>query len=113
MRLKVALLASGIVCSTGPPAGSAETTPHVNVALVLDVDATGSIDEHRWTLQTIGIEKAIKDPKVVQAIGQAPGGIAVAVIEWVDANREATPIDWTILRDPASIDAFAARMHVL
>jgi hypothetical protein len=113
MRLEVALLAGLIACSTVTSARSAETTSHVDIALVFDVDATGSVDEHRWRLQTIGIEKAIKDPKVMPAIGQASGGIAVAVVEWVDANREATPIDWTILRDSASIDAFAARMHVL
>jgi Ca-activated chloride channel family protein len=114
MSLKVGLLSSLIALSALTPAYAADSAlNHVGVALVLDVDATGSIDEHRWALQTAGIAEAIRDPEVVDAIGNNSGGVAVAVIEWVDANLKATPIDWTILSDRASIDAFATRMRGL
>jgi hypothetical protein len=101
--LLVALLAGG------GPLGAQPLTP-VDLELVLAVDASGSVNDREFELQTHGLAEAFRDPEV-QAALQAPGrrGIAVTLMQWSGQFQQVVSVDWTLVHDPPSAIAFARR----
>jgi len=84
----------------------------VDLELVLMVDASGSIDDDEFLLQRLGYARAFRNPRVASAIGSGPlRRIAVAYVEWTGPFLQVPIIDWTVLGDPASVEAFAARLE--
>jgi hypothetical protein len=81
----------------------------VDLALVLAIDVSESVNAERYNLQVEGIARALEQPRLFQAIGAGEhGAIAVLVMEWSDRNRQAVTLDWTRITDAASA-AEAAR----
>ncbi|MBM3540809.1 MAG: DUF1194 domain-containing protein [Alphaproteobacteria bacterium] len=75
----------------------------MDVALVLAVDVSGSIDAEEFKLQKEGIALALLDPAVQRAIRNGPHGrIAVAYVEWASPGGAAPVLEWRIVRDEAS-----------
>ena len=107
------LAADGGLAATAParPATGANATgPNVDLALVLAVDVSGSIDWQESYLQRKGLADAFVSPEVVRAIrGGSYGRISVAVVFFssYDYGVMDVPINWTILSDQASAEAFA------
>jgi hypothetical protein len=90
------------------PAGAAEGAPAVDLALVLAVDASGSVDQQRFALQQQGYAAAFRSPRVIRAIRSgAAQAIAVTMIQWTGPSQQVQVIDWTVVRDEGSADAFA------
>lgn len=88
------------------PSARAETP--VDVALVLAVDASGSISQAEFQLQKQGIAEAVTSPRVLQAIqGGQIRRIAIAYVEWGGPGNAQTVVDWHLVEDPASAAAFA------
>jgi Protein of unknown function (DUF1194) len=83
----------------------------VDLELVLAGDASGSIDNTEMQMQRQGYAAALTDPQVLDAItlGQV-GAIAVAYIEWAGSFSVDTVVNWTIIRDRASAQAFAEQL---
>lgn len=80
----------------------------VDLELVLAVDASGSVDAREFALQKDGLASAFRDPEVIAALkGYAPGGIAVALMQWSGRHQQKLAVDWTRLNDEASALAFA------
>lgn len=91
------------------PGASRAQTDNPDLLLVLAADGSGSIDEDEFKLQREGYAAAIRDPRVVAAIQSGYGGaIAVAMIEWGAPTSQHIIVDWTVIRDQASADGFAA-----
>ncbi len=88
-------------------AGSGPDRP-VDLELVLAVDVSSSVSTDEFELQMRGLADAFRDPEVVQAI-HASGdlGIAVALIQWSDNRRQFLGVDWTVVRDAESAEAFS------
>jgi len=73
---------------TGPMA-----QPDADMALVVAVDTSNSVDDRRYHLQVEGIAKALEDPGVINAITSGPlGGIFFSLVEWAD--RPQLDIPW-------------------
>ncbi|MFT8245029.1 DUF1194 domain-containing protein [Roseomonas sp. BN140053] len=92
------LLATGLVAAAGAapfrPA-RAEEEP-VDVALVLAVDVSRSVDEDEARLQREGYREAITDPRVVEAIRSGMiGAIGLAYVEWAGMDFQRLLIPWT------------------
>lgn len=105
LRFIIIAFAAGL----GPIAAAAE--PPVDVALVLAVDASGSIDAAEFALQKEGIALAVTDPVIVSAIqGGARRAIALAYVEWGAPGAPRLVVDWTIVKDKASAESFAAAL---
>jgi len=84
----------------------------VDVALVLAVDASGSIDPFEFDLQKDGIARAITDPLVLSAIGDGPfQRLAIAYVEWGGPAMARTVVGWHIVEDRASAERFAAAVR--
>jgi hypothetical protein len=84
----------------------------VDMALVLTVDVSGSIDYGEAELQRKGIAEAFLSREVVQAIQSgARGQIAVSVVYFSsrDYGVMSVPVNWTIVRDQRSAQEFVSR----
>jgi hypothetical protein len=80
----------------------------VDLALVLAVDASGSVDQTRFELQQQGYAAAFRHPRVVAAIQSGPAqSIAVIMMQWTGPAQQATAVPWTRIADAASANAFA------
>jgi len=98
LALGFAFLASLAASDAG-----AQNRPGVDVALVLAVDVSGSINAEEFKLQKEGIALALLDPAVQRAIRNGPHGrIAVAYVEWGSPGGAAPVLEWRIVRDEAS-----------
>lgn len=79
-----------------------------DLALVLAVDVSGSVDSAEYRIQMGGLAKALRDGIVIEALLDA--GAWVTLVQWTGSSRQATSIEWTQMTDPAVVDAFAARV---
>ena len=80
----------------------------IDLELVLLADATGSIDAEEIRFQRAGYAEAIVDPSVLAAIAEgAHGAIAVTYVEWANSVSQDVVVDWTVIDDPESAQAFA------
>jgi len=89
--------------------GAQAKTP-VSIELVFAVDTSLSIDGFEYDLLMKGIANAFRAPEIVTLIGQQ-NGVAVALFQWSSKVNERYMIPWHLLKDPASVLAFAARVE--
>lgn len=83
----------------------------VDVALVLVTDVSRSIDDSEFALEKNGYASAFTNPRVLEAIQGGPAGkIAVAYVEFASSFEVRTVLDWTVIRDKASAQAFVDRL---
>ncbi len=102
--LLASLFALGLV---GAHSARAETP--VSIELVLAVDTSQSVDGFEFALVMEGIAGALRDPEVVDRIGQLDG-VAVALFQWNSEIDEGYMIPWHLMKDPGSVEAFAAKV---
>src|SRR5579862_5775484 len=80
--------------------GGARAAEPVDLALVLAVDVSRSIDDQEFQLQRQGYAAALTDRRVLQAIRSGPlRAIAVTLVEWSNDNEQRVVVDWTVLKD--------------
>jgi hypothetical protein len=104
--LQRVLAAVCFVLSVGLPAFAQSNA--VDLALVLAVDASGSVDQTRFELQKQGYAAAFRHPRVVAAIQSGPAqSIAVIMMQWTGPAQQVTAVPWTRISDAASANALA------
>ncbi len=91
---------------------AAQELEKVDLELVLLADASGSIDDVEVRLQRKGYAEAMADSQVLWAIanGGALGRIAVTYVEWASLGSQETVVDWMVVEDEATAQAFGARL---
>jgi hypothetical protein len=108
----VAVVLAVVVAATD--AGAQSRLPEVDLALVLAVDASGSITEERWDLERQGYADAFRDPAVIRAIRSGNiGAIAVTLVEWSGQFQQSQVIGWTVIDDAASAGRFSAALAAM
>lgn len=91
---------------------SAYAEEKIDLALVLAVDVSGSIDVDEFLLQRHGYADAFRDPRLIAAIvGGRERRIAVAMLEWAGALAQAVVIPWTLVDSRESARALADRIQ--
>jgi Protein of unknown function (DUF1194) len=101
-------LALTVLLFAAPAAAQRETGQSVDLALVLAVDASGSVDQVRFELQKQGYAAAFRHPRVIGAIQSGPSqAIAVIMMQWTGPALQVTAVPWTKISDAASANAFA------
>lgn len=84
----------------------------VDTALLVSVDVSNSVDEHRYRLQMEGIAAALEDSAVMDAILNGPqSAILFALVEWSD--RPQLSIPWTKIATKTEAKAVAATIRKL
>jgi hypothetical protein len=80
----------------------------VDLTLVLAVDVSLSMAEDEAKFQRHGYSAALRDKRVIESIrGGMYGRIAVIYIEWSAVTDQRVLVDWHVISDEASADAFA------
>ena len=86
------------------PAGRAQDYD-VDLALVLAVDCSFSVDSREFKLQMVGLGQAFMRDEVKKAIAQGSRQrIAVSVVQWSDENNQTVVLPWTIVSGAADAD---------
>jgi hypothetical protein len=92
-----------------PPAARADV--EVDVALVIAVDISYSMDIEELALQRQGFADAFRAPVVHDAIRKGTlGRVAVVYMEWAGAYDQRVMVPWTILDGADSAVAFADKV---
>lgn len=80
----------------------------VDLQLVLAVDASGSVTQRRFDLQTQGYAAAFRNPQVQRAILSGPHqSIAVTMFQWTGPRLHVQIMPWMVIRDSESAEAVA------
>jgi Protein of unknown function (DUF1194) len=102
------LLAILLLGATMTPSGA---EPAVDIALVLAVDVSLSIDAEEFALQRAGYSAAFRDERVIDAItGGSIGAVAVTYMQWSGAREQQQIIGWRLINGRASAGDFAAAL---
>jgi hypothetical protein len=95
-------------------AGPAFATEPVDLALVMAVDCSGSVDENEYRLQIDGIAAALRHPDIIAAIEAGPKGrVAINVMLWAGADEPRRKTGWHDLASKQDLEALAARVESL
>jgi hypothetical protein len=106
MRPIIWLLAGSLALP--PLAHAAES---VVLTLVLVTDVSRSIDDSEFKLEKDGYAAAFTSTQVIEAIQNGTvGAIAVAYVEFASSFEVRTVLDWGVIRDQATAQAFADKL---
>src|SRR3954470_2406425 len=83
----------------------------VDLALVIAVDVSPSMEIDEQELQREGFVAAFRSPKVHSAISNgAIGGIAVMYVEWAGATYQRIVVPWAVIKTPDDALKFSDRL---
>lgn len=81
-----------------------------DVALVMAVDVSSSVNDERFALQRDGIAEGLLSRAVLDAVAGGPQQtIELAIIEW--SEEQSVLLDWTIIRTKADLDGVVEALH--
>ena len=111
MQIRWKILAIVAALAFSPRVEAAGDTP-VDVALVIAVDVSLSIDEGEAGIQRQGYISALRDKRVTDAIRSSfIGRIAVTYLEWSAPNDQRVIVGWRVISDAAGARAFADELE--
>jgi hypothetical protein len=117
VSLKLAFFCAAIALAAVTTAAHAQTPApathdEVALALVLAVDASGSVDNRRFELQKQGYAAAFRNPKVLNSIRSLmTQSIAVAMMQWTGPQLHVVVVDWMLVKDKVTVNALAAAIE--
>ena len=89
----------------------ASAEPQLDLALVLAVDISSSMEAEEQSLQRAGFSEAFRSSLVHEAIRNGPAGrIAVTYVEWSGTKEQTVIVPWTVIDGPEKAKAFADRL---
>ncbi len=84
---------------------SAHVASACDLALVLAVDVSGSVDPQEYRVQMDGLAEALRDGVVAEAL--LSQNAMVTLIQWTGSSRQRQTLPWTHMDTFARISAFA------
>lgn len=75
------------------------------LALVLAVDVSGSVDSREYDIQMQGLAAALRDGTVIDALIEQEA--QVTLIQWTGSSRQRQTIPWTAIRTAADVATLA------
>jgi len=87
------------LCLLGPSARACD------LALVLAVDVSGSVDQEEFSIQMNGLAAGLRDSIVSEALVR--GQAELMLIQWTGASRQQVTIPWMSIRDFSALERFA------
>ncbi len=95
-------LALALLFPGNPPANACD------LALVLAVDVSGSVDTDEFRIQMDGLAAGLSDSVVSEALVRAKA--EVMLVQWTGSSRQKTTIPWTRLDSFEALDTFADKV---
>ena len=109
--LRQSVICLGLLIASTFNASPARADVEVDLALVIAVDISYSMDPEELTLQRQGFAEAFRAPVVHEAIRSGMlGRIAVVYMEWAGAWDQRVMVPWTMIDDPRSAMSFADKV---
>ena len=106
-RVRAWLLAGVLAVATVP--GVDGSDQQVDLALVLGIDCSFSVDEFEFELQMRGTAEALMSPQVLSAIAEGPNRrIAVTVVQWSSSRSQEVVAPWTVIAGEDAATRLAA-----
>jgi hypothetical protein len=95
----------------GPLADGKDASKQVDVALILAVDVSYSMDIDELAIQREGYAQALVSKDFLQALKSGPTGrIAVTYFEWAASSDQKIILPWQLIDGPEAADAVAAEI---
>jgi Ca-activated chloride channel family protein len=95
-------LGMGLACSAGSLAQACD------LALVLAVDVSGSVDPQEYRIQMDGLAEALRDGIVAEALVDAQAWLTL--VQWTGSSRQKTSIAWAQMTTFDDVETFAGRV---
>jgi hypothetical protein len=109
LRRALAALAICLSALAAPPAARADT--EVDLALVIAVDISYSMDVDELALQRQGFADAFRSPQVHDAVRRGQiGRIAVVYFEWAGSWDQRVIVPWSVIDGRESAEIFAEKV---
>jgi len=100
------------LCLLFSAAASAQEEGEVDIALVLAVDVSNSMDREEQELQRQGFIEAFHSSLVHDAVRDGMlGRIAVAYVEWAGEGEQKLVVPWTVIEGAETANRFADRLQ--
>jgi hypothetical protein len=94
--------------------GQVARAADVDLALVLAIDCSYSVDSSEYGLQISGLAAALRHPKIHQAIASGPNKrIAITVVQWANSATQVPVMPWRIIQSPQSALLLASHIEAL
>lgn len=107
--LPIAALFLGLVASLWPQPQTRSQETAVDLALVLAIDCSFSVDANEFRLQMEGLGRAFMRDDVKAAIRKGDRQrIAVAAMQWSDETNQMVVLPWTVIAGDADADEVGA-----
>jgi len=107
-----AVAASAVAVLLAGRTAARAAAAQVDLQLILAVDASGSVNMHRFELQKQGYAAAFRNPRVVNAIRSGISqAIAVTMHQWTGPRYQVRVVPWMVVKDEASAEALAAAIQ--
>jgi hypothetical protein len=111
-RLSLLLSLLLLLLAGAPAAAEPGSRDAVDLALVLAVDVSESVDAGEYELQHEGIARAFEDQRLIDTIAAGPrGAIAALVLEWSDRDKQVVTVDWHRIDGGEAAAEFAAAVR--
>ncbi|MDP6873633.1 MAG: DUF1194 domain-containing protein [Alphaproteobacteria bacterium] len=96
-------VAALLTCLTAASSARGQAALTVDLALVLAIDCSNSVDLMEYDLQTGGLANAFRSSEIIAAIASGPTRrIGVTVVQWADSYRQMTVVPWHIVSNRQS-----------
>lgn len=99
-RSQASSLAIAVACLVAGPSAACD------IALLLTIDTSGSIDRGEYRLQTEGLAQALAEPEVADAL--IAGQTALAVVQWSGAGQQSLSLGWKRMLSRDAVADFSA-----
>jgi Protein of unknown function (DUF1194) len=87
-------------------------TAPVDIALVLAIDCSSSVDAGDFSLQMQGTAKALRHPLIVEAIRAGPlKRIAMCMVQWSSRNSQVVAVPWHGLSNTSEVQILATKIE--
>jgi Protein of unknown function (DUF1194) len=97
-KTRVAAAIAALLMAGAPSPFLLAGNDEVDMALVLAVDCSFSVDHNEFALQMRGLGQAFQRAEVKRAIRQGPlQRIAVSVVQWSDEGNQMVVMPWTVV----------------
>jgi len=111
MRFCVRILLAQILAAGLLAASAVHAAEEIDLALVLAVDVSRSMDTTEQKLQRDGYVNAFHHPDIIRAITQGGiGKIAVTYVEWSGPGEQIVVVPWTTIESADTAHRFADRL---
>lgn len=114
LALMCLLLATFVSLPASPQRAVAQSGQRVDLALVLAIDCSWSVNGAEFQLQAEGMARAFQDPGILKAIKEGQlHRVAVTVVQWASETQQVIAIPWQVIESEADAHAIAAMMDIM